>query len=77
MLRSELFRQISYITTKVEQANNSTKLDMLLIGTDLSLKDGFKIAIIFQNFLIKTKRFHVNAPSDDRAVRGTPGGGRP
>ena len=62
MLRSELFRQISCITTKFQQANNSKKLDMLLIGSDLSLKDGFQMAILFQNFLtskrhpsIKTK----------------------
>ena len=80
MLRSELFRQISCITTKFQQANNSKKLDMLLIGTDLSLKDGFQMAILFQNFLIKTKRFHLNAPSGGRRTGrcvAPPGGGRP
>ena len=80
MLRSELFREISRITTTFQQANNSKKLDMLLYGTDLISKDGIKIATLFQNSLIKTKRFHLTAPSGGRRTGrpvAPPGGGRP
>ena len=57
--RSELFCQISQLVPDFVRTSNATKLNMLLNGNELSKAHGIKIAYLFQNFLIKTKRFHT------------------
>ena len=57
VLRSELFDQISNIIPLFCRTTNTNKLNVLLRGTGLSQNEGIEIAKLFQNFLIKTKRF--------------------
>ena len=57
VLRSELFGQVSTIIPIFNNCNSVSKLNLLLYGRGLNKNDQIKVAKLFQNYIIKTKRF--------------------
>ena len=57
MLRSALFDQVSRVIPSFSHISGLNKLNLLLYGIGLSENQGLEVAGLFQNFIIKTKRF--------------------
>ena len=57
VLRSVLFGQVSTIIPIFNNCNSVSKLNLLLYGRGLNKNDQIKVANLFQNYIIKTKRF--------------------
>ena len=57
VLRSELFDQVSRVMPSFAHISGLNKLNLLLYGSGLNDNQGLEIAKLFQNFIIKTKRF--------------------